>query len=133
LAVGFPIAIAGVGLRCDILAMAALKNAKHESFARAILEGMSGRDAYLSAGYSAQPAAADAAASRLLKNVKVSARVAELKAAAARASTVTAARVLDELAKLAFANMLDYMKAGPDGDPYLDFSKLNPRPGGRAG
>jgi phage terminase small subunit len=104
--------------------MAALKNSKHEAFCRAIVEGMSGRDAYLSAGYSAQPAAADAAASRLLKSVKVAARVAELKAAAARASTVTAARVLDELAKLAFANMQDYMRAGPDGDPYLDFSKL---------
>jgi phage terminase small subunit len=104
--------------------MAALKNSKHELFAQAIIEGCSGRDAYLAAGYSAQPAAADAAASRLLKSVKVAARVAELKAAAARASTVTAAKVLDELGKIAFANMLDYMRAGPDGDPYLDFSKL---------
>ncbi len=104
--------------------MAALTNSKHEAFARAIVEGTSGRDAYLSAGYSAQPAAADAAASRLLKNGKVAARIAELKAAAARASTVTAARVLDELAKLAFANLADFMRAGPDGDPYVDFSKL---------
>ena len=29
-----------------------------------------------------------------------------------------------ELAKLAFANMRDYMRAGPDGDPYLDFAAL---------
>jgi hypothetical protein len=33
-------------------------------------------------------------------------------------------RVLDELAKLGFANMADYMTVGPDGDPVLDFSKL---------
>jgi phage terminase small subunit len=106
-------------------AMTPLENAKHEIFARHIVEGMSGRDAYRAAGYStASDESTDAAASRLLSDVKVAARVEELKAAAARASTVTAARVLNELAKLAFANMADYMRAGPDGDPYLDFSKL---------
>ena len=107
-----------------ITAMAILKNAKHEAFARAILEGMTGRDAYRAAGYIVSDAAADANASRLLKNAKVATRVSELKAAAARASTVTAARVLDELGKIAFANMADYMRPGADGDPYLDFSKL---------
>jgi hypothetical protein len=29
-----------------------------------------------------------------------------------------------ELAKLGFANMADYMRANPNGDPYLDFSQL---------
>ncbi len=83
-----------------------------------------GRAAYGAAGYRAKGAVADAAASRLLGNVKVSARIAELKGAAAQASTIEAVRVLTELAKLAFANMLDYMRVGPDGDPVLDFSKL---------
>jgi phage terminase small subunit len=32
--------------------------------------------------------------------------------------------VLRELALIGFANMADYMRAGPDGDPYLDFSAL---------
>ena len=32
--------------------------------------------------------------------------------------------VLRELALLGFSNMQDYMRAGPDGDPYLDFSDL---------
>jgi phage terminase small subunit len=105
--------------------MAPLENARHEIFARSIVEGMSGRDAYRAAGYStASDESTDAAASRLLGDVKVAARVEELKAAAARASTVSVARVLNELAKLAFANMADYMRSGPDGDPYLDFSKL---------
>ena len=104
--------------------MPLLKNARHEAFARAIVEGSSGRAAYGAAGYRAKGAVADAAASRLLGNVKVSARIAELKGVAAQASTVEATRVLTELAKLAFANMLDYMRVGPGGDPVLDFSKL---------
>lgn len=72
----------------------------------------------------ANAAAAETNASRLLRNAQVAARVAELKASAAKASNVTAARVLDELAKLAFANMADYMRVGAGGDPVLDFSKL---------
>lgn len=104
--------------------MPALKNAKHEAFARAIVEGKSGRAAYCSAGYKASDGAADVNASRLLKNAKVAARVAELKAAAAAATTVTAARVLKELGKVAFANMADYMRVGADGDPRLDWSGL---------
>lgn len=31
---------------------------------------------------------------------------------------------LDELRKIAAANILDYMKSTPEGDPYLDFSAL---------
>ena len=104
--------------------MPILRNNRHEAFARAIVEGSSGRAAYGAAGYRAKGVVADANASRLLTNAKVSARIAELKGLAAQASTVEATRVLTELAKLAFANMLDYMRVGPDGDPVLDFSKL---------
>ena len=32
--------------------------------------------------------------------------------------------MVDELRKIAGANMLDYMKSTPEGDPYLDFSAL---------
>jgi phage terminase small subunit len=109
--------------------MPVLQNARHEAFARSIFEGKSGREAYKLAGYKAKPGGkrsgpADAAAARLLKNVQVAARIAELKGAAAQASTVTATRVLDELAKLAFSNMLNYMAIGDDGQPRLDFSAL---------
>ena len=105
--------------------MPILQNARHEAFARAIIEGKSARAAYRAAGYQAKDAAVDAAASRLLRNAKVAARTAELKGDAARASTITAARVLDELAKLAFSNMLNYMAIGADGEPRLDFSALS--------
>jgi phage terminase small subunit len=104
--------------------MPLLKNARHEAFARAIVRGSTGRAAYGAAGYRTHGVVADAAASRLLRNVKVAARVAELKSVAAQAATVTAARVLDELAKLAFANMADYIKIGADGQPRVDLSAL---------
>lgn len=105
--------------------MPVLPNAKHEAFARGIVEGKSGRDAYRGAGYApTTDNAADASASRLLAGVKVAARVDELKKDAAGKSTVTAARVLDELGRLGFANMLDYMRVGPDSDPVLDFTQL---------
>jgi phage terminase small subunit len=76
--------------------MAALSNAKHEAFARSIVEGGSGRDAYRGAGYATQgDAATDAAASRLLSDVKVQARIAELQDRAAT-GTVTSAETLIE-------------------------------------
>jgi hypothetical protein len=34
--------------------------------------------------------------------------------------------VVDELRKLAGANMADYMRSTPQGAPYLDFSSLTP-------
>jgi phage terminase small subunit len=42
----------------------------------------------------------------------------------ARRTEITADRVLRELALIGFANMADYMRAGPSGDPVLDFSRL---------
>jgi len=103
----------------------ALSNAKHEAFARAIVEGKQGREAYRAAGYSAKPAAAETNASRLLRNAQVSARIDELKAAAAEGAVATARQVLEELTKIGLSNMQDYMRAGADGDPVLDFSKLS--------
>jgi phage terminase small subunit len=44
--------------------------------------------------------------------------------ARAKRTKITADHVLTELGKLGFSNMQDYMKAGANGDPYLDFSNL---------
>jgi len=104
--------------------MPPLNNAKHEAFARAIVEGKGNREAYRAAGYKGNNAAVDASASRLLSDAKVSARVAELKSAAAEGAVMTARQILEQLTRLASANMLDFMRVGPDGDPVLDFSKL---------
>jgi phage terminase small subunit len=85
--------------------MTILSNSRHEAFARAILEGKSGREAYIAAGYKA--AGAEANASRLIRNDKVSARIAELKGKAAEGAVLSRRQVLEGLSRLASANMQD--------------------------
>lgn len=85
------------------------------------------------AGFSPSSARANAATLKLRKGVKE--RIAELQErlivkeerAVERAITklsITKEAVLGELAKLAFANMADYMKVGEDGQPTLNFKDL---------
>ena len=77
---------------------------------------------YVAAGYKA--AGAEANASRLIRNDKASARIAELKGKAAEGAVATTREVLEQLTKIGFANMQDYMRIGPNGDPVLDFANL---------
>jgi phage terminase small subunit len=63
-------------------------------------------------------------AAALAREEHISTRLQELLAKAAERAEITAEMVLRELAKIGFANMADYMRAGPEGDPYLDFSSL---------
>lgn len=74
------------------------------------------------AGYSAKTA--EQQGSRLLGNAKVAAAIAAGQQKRSKRTEITADRVLGELAKIGFANMADYMRPGPNGDPYLDFSGL---------
>lgn len=97
-----------------------LKNQRHERFAQLLAEGLTADEAYIQAGYKANRGNAV----RLKANESISDRVAEILGAAAERAEVSIALVLEELAKLGFANMLDYMRTGPDADPYLDFSAL---------
>ena len=39
-------------------------------------------------------------------------------------SGINQARVAVELGRIGFANMMDFLRVGPSGDPVLDFSKL---------
>lgn len=98
--------------------MPALKNARHEAFARGIVEGRSARQAYISAGYSEN--GADQSASRLLSNAEVSARVAELKDQVAAAVVKTAAmseqEALEALSTLGRSNARDYATLAYTGD-----------------
>lgn len=109
--------------------MPALSNSRHELFAQEMAKGLSQSDAYIAAGYSAStPDAASANAARLIGNDKVAARISELQSKVAakviEKIAITEVRVLEELALLGFANMQDYIRVGPDGDPYTDFSAL---------
>lgn len=100
--------------------MPILTNPRHERFAQALAAGKTADEAYQEAGYKANRHNA----SRLKTNEHVGARVAELQAIGAEKAGVTVAGIVAELAKIGFANMQNYMRAGKDGDPYLDFSAL---------
>jgi phage terminase small subunit len=113
--------------------MPSLKNQRHELFCIEVAKGLSAEKAYVAAGFAPTSARANAATLKLRKGVKE--RIAELierrftveergveRAIAKLALTKEA--VLGELAKLAFANMADYMTVGPDGQPSLNFKDL---------
>lgn len=100
--------------------MPVLSNARHERFAQAIAEGKTAIEAHEIAGFKPD----DGNASKLARKPDVVKRVQEITGAAAERVGVTVERVIAELALLGFSNMQDYMRAGADGDPYLDFSGL---------
>jgi phage terminase small subunit len=111
--------------------MPILKNPRHEMFAQEVAKGSGVAEAYAAAGFKPNPGNAR----RLKMNEAVAKRVEALldrrsrieetatKNAVERLS-ITKERILEELASIAFVNMADYMRAGKDGDPYLDFSAL---------
>jgi phage terminase small subunit len=111
--------------------MTILRNPRHERFAQELAAGKPATEAYVLAGYRSNAGNA----STLKADQNISKRVAEILAnherveqegleRAIERSAITKQRVLEELAKIGFANMADYMRAGPDGDPILDFSAL---------
>lgn len=84
--------------------MQPLENQRHELFAQYIAKGSSAIEAYTKAGYMPHRSSA----SDLLANPNIQKRVAELQKAAADRTEITVARVLEELAKVAFADMSQY-------------------------
>lgn len=77
---------------------------QQELFCQGMAKGLNQRDAYRSAGYkTATDEATDAAASRLLSNVKVANRLAQLRAGAAKRTELTAAHFAKRLERIAAA------------------------------
>jgi len=95
---------------------------KQKRFVAEYLIDLNATQAAIRAGYSAKTAQQQG--SRLLSNVVVQEELSRQQSKVAQRLEITKERIVDELAKIGFANMLDYMRAGPDGDPYLDFSGL---------
>ncbi len=95
---------------------------KQQRFVEEYLIDLNATQAAIRAGYSADTAR-QIGAENLSKPVIADA-IAEAQAERSKRTQITADMVLAELAKLGFSNMQDYMKAGPGGDPYLDFSEL---------
>jgi len=115
--------------------MPALKNPKHERFAQEVAKGVSGAKAWIAAGYDTNAKAAAVSANRMLKQPRIAARVDELlerkaeievKATerAIEKTGITKAAVLEELAKIGFANMADFIQTQEDGSAFVDLSKL---------
>lgn len=77
--------------------MGVLSNARHERFAQGIAAGKPASQAYIEAGYRASGNSAEAAASRLLSGVKVTARVAELMGRVAEGVVLTRQWVIERL------------------------------------
>jgi phage terminase small subunit len=100
--------------------MPILKNPRHEKYAQLLAQMNSQDAAYAGAGY--KPNASHA--SRLARNGKVAARVAELVEIGAEKAEIDVAKVLAELAKIGFANMLDYVGFTKDGDPYVTLANM---------
>lgn len=78
--------------------MAVLANPKRERFCQEVAKGSQQRDAYRTAGYTAQSdAALDAGASRLMTDPDVAARIAEIQGKAATRAEISKAWVMERL------------------------------------
>ncbi len=95
---------------------------KQGRFVAEYLIDLNATQAAIRAGYSEKTAQQQG--SRLLLNVLVQEAIAKGREKTAAKLEITKERIVEELAKIGFSNMLDYMRAGTDGDPYLDFSNL---------
>ncbi|HEX3973197.1 MAG TPA: terminase small subunit [Stellaceae bacterium] len=82
-----------------------------------------GRQAAIRAGYAPVRAATQAA--RLLAKPAVAAAVEEANAKRAEKKRITADRVMEELGRMAFSNMGDYVTWGPNGMELRDYALLD--------
>lgn len=101
--------------------MGILKNQRHELFAQNVAKGMSATEAYREAGYKAHRQSAHS----LLTNPDISARIEELKKAGAKEAEVTIARVLEEMACIAFADMGKFVSIDESGNVSVNFQALS--------
>ena len=106
--------------------MPALKNPQREAFALAIARGGEVARTYAEV-YPGErtPMTVATKASKLHNSPDVALRIAEIKAQFATKTSITAQRVLEEMAKIGFANVGDFVTVGPDGKSNVDLSKIS--------
>ena len=90
---------------------------KQEQFCQEYLIDLNATQAYIRAGYAKKNA--DVAASRLLVNVKVEARIQELKAKRAERVEVNQDQVLQEYILLGFSDIKNYFRVDEDGELFI--------------
>lgn len=98
--------------------------AKRAIFVREYLIDRNGTRAATAAGFSARSAATTA--SRMLKNPKVIAEIEQLTKARLEVLEISLDKVLQETAKLAYADMGHYITIDEGGNARLDLSKTKP-------
>ena len=97
--------------------------ARQQFFVAEYLTDLNATQAAIRAGYSARTA--EAAASRLLRNVKVSAEIRKAVDQRALRLRLDADQVLREIARVAYANVYDYIQVQPDGTIKFNFLTLD--------
>lgn len=97
---------------------------KRQRFVEEYLVDLNATQAAIRAGYSGRTA--NEIGHQLLHVPEIEAAIAAAQKERASRTAVTADAVIAELAKIGFANMMDYMRVGADGDPVLDWSRLTP-------
>jgi phage terminase small subunit len=95
---------------------------KQARFVQEYLLDLNATQAAIRAGYSAK--AAKEIGYRQLTKAHIAAEIEKAQSKRAERCEVTADWVIDELRKLACANMADYMKSTPEGGVVLDFAGL---------
>ena len=91
--------------------MAAKLPPKQRKFVQEYLVDLNATQAAIRAGYS--PKAANNAGPRLLVNARVQAAIQQAMSRRERRTEITADRVLNELAKIAFSDLRDFVEFGP--------------------
>ena len=95
---------------------------KQRRFCEEYIQDLNATQAAIRAGYSGKTARQ--IASENLSKPDIQAVIAELVRQRSERAMVTADMVVAELARLGFVNMMDYMRIGENGDPFVDLSAL---------
>jgi len=97
---------------------------KQQRFCREYLIDMNATQAYIRAGYKVSEKVAGTAGPRLMENVGVAAAIKKALGRKLEKIEITSDAVLQEAAKVAFANMLDYLKIQEDGSVVVNLKDL---------
>lgn len=89
-------------------------NPKQERFCQEYLVDLTASAAYKRAGYSGSIASRAAAASRLLTDVNIQARIAELKCHVTERNNLTIDKIIQQYKRIAFSNLLDLIEVEGD-------------------
>lgn len=96
---------------------------RHRAFVRHYVVHRKPMEACVAAGY--KPSAVRRTAYDILKRDDVKAAIAEIEAEVQERTEVKLDEIVNELARIAFTGLGRFVSVGPDGDPFIDFSKVS--------